>query len=182
MSYVSEIEDYYCDNIDIIVKLGTFNITLVATTPNYILKEMNRKNRGYVPAYPPEVIVNDLKDTTIKEAVREYVKKGAYWLKVYGLAGSLVGAFDKKVVSKPINSKGYQLKERLYIQENYKNLTIFYPKTLEKFQNIDDKEIDVIIRLSNNNEYILTISTVKFLENQIKKSNKNLSILCTQGQ
>ncbi|MCR8747233.1 hypothetical protein [Romboutsia lituseburensis] len=172
ISYVSEIEDYYCDNIDIIVKLGTFNITLVVTTPNYILNEMNRKNRGYVPAYPPEVIFNDLKDITIKEAIREYVKKGAYWLKVYGLAGNLVGAFNEKVMSKSINSEGYQSKEVPYIQENYKNLKILYPKTLNEFENIDDDEIEVIIRLWNNNEYILTISTIKFLENQINKSNK----------
>jgi len=86
---LSEIEEADNDNIDIFVELEDGNIyTLVITTPNNIKSLIEKSNQDFFDAGPPMLIVRELTERCITNAVNSYSMGEAYWLKEYHLSGS----------------------------------------------------------------------------------------------
>ena len=72
------------DNIDVFVKLENkkeYCVTVV--TIKWIKEHMEN---GFYPAGTPDIIVSELKDNFIKNAIEDYSKEDAYWLKLYSIS------------------------------------------------------------------------------------------------
>lgn len=72
------------DNIDIFVKLENGNeYCITVATINWISHCIGRK---YLPSGAPHLIVKELDYQLIEEAVKEYAKDDAYWLRVFSMS------------------------------------------------------------------------------------------------
>ncbi len=85
---LSEIEDVENGNIDVFVQLEDgMTYTLVISTPKNLLWYMDKENLNFIPASPPDIIVRSLTERNIRDALENYSKGNAFWLKLYYLAG-----------------------------------------------------------------------------------------------
>ncbi|GGG15239.1 hypothetical protein GCM10010912_69580 [Paenibacillus albidus] len=91
LSTLSDIEN---DNIDVSIKLedGT-NITVVVSTPQNLIQQMNNENVNFISASQPDIIVRSLTYENIQQAIEDYANGDAFWLKLL-----YVASIEKKVV------------------------------------------------------------------------------------
>jgi len=101
LSPLSEIIDIENDNIDICVMLeDSTEYTVVVATPKNLIWYMNKENKGFIEASPPDIIVSSLTEENIWNAVKTYAEDDAYWLKLYFLAGYKKGALKTENLDK----------------------------------------------------------------------------------
>lgn len=82
------IEGTQCDNVDVFVQLDDgITYTVVVATAKSLEKYMENEKLNYLPPAPPEIIVRNLDEYTIREALEAYAKDNAFWLKLYFLLG-----------------------------------------------------------------------------------------------
>lgn len=94
---LKEIPDIENDNIDISIMLeNNIEYTLVVTTPQNLIWYMNKENKQFIEAAPPDIIVKSLTEENIYRAVETYAEGNAYWLKLYFLAGYWNDVFSNK--------------------------------------------------------------------------------------
>ncbi|MBY9079567.1 hypothetical protein D3C75_543290 [compost metagenome] len=80
---LSIIKDKEDDNIDVFVELEDgSSITLVISTPNNLLSQMEGEQLNYMFAPMPDIIVKSLTPVNIQEAIEMYAEKDAFWMKV----------------------------------------------------------------------------------------------------
>lgn len=85
---LSNINNIDNDNIDVFVELENgMVLTLVVTTPLNILDYMDKNDKGFLEAGPPDIIVKSLTEENIFDAIKAYGKDNGYWLKQYYLTG-----------------------------------------------------------------------------------------------
>ncbi|MBL1225702.1 hypothetical protein [Enterococcus sp. BWR-S5] len=77
---LDKIEDITNDNIDVFVELedGFTYVLVIATIKN--IKEMMED--GYLEEGPPFIIVDELREDTIRKAIEAHAKEDAYYLKM----------------------------------------------------------------------------------------------------
>ena len=93
---LSKIEDIENDNIDVFVELedGITYVVVVSTPMNYYWY-MEKENKNHYCGVP-DIIVKKLSEEIITEAIHEYAKGDAYWLKSYYLSGLMdIDAINK---------------------------------------------------------------------------------------
>ena len=80
--------DRYNDNIDVFVETtdGT-RYTLTVCTPQFYYSYMDKEGLNYVPASPPDVIVKELTDENIMQALQSFCEDEGYWMNAYCLLG-----------------------------------------------------------------------------------------------
>lgn len=72
------------DNIDIFVKLENGNkYCITVATIDWI---SDRVGTRYLPSGSPDLIVKELQNQLIEEAVKEYSEDDAYWLRVFSMS------------------------------------------------------------------------------------------------
>ncbi|WP_055107858.1 hypothetical protein [Paenibacillus ihumii] len=92
---LSEILNKDNDNIDVFIELEDGSkITLVVSTPENLISQMNKENVNYLTAPQPEIIVKSLTHENIKRAIEECVDEDAFWLKLLFVAST-----DKSVIN-----------------------------------------------------------------------------------
>lgn len=96
---LSSIQDIENDNIDVFIELeDKTSCTLVVTTPKNLIKQMENEQLKYIPASPPQIIVKSLTEDHIIEAIKDFARDDAYWLKYYYLAGNIdIAALDNQL-------------------------------------------------------------------------------------
>ncbi|MGC7873761.1 hypothetical protein ACPUYX_19895 [Desulfosporosinus sp. SYSU MS00001] len=62
---------------------------MVVSTPQYFLSYMEKEKKEFVEAGSPFVIVKKLTEEIIRDAIEDYCRGNAYWIKVYHLAVDL---------------------------------------------------------------------------------------------
>jgi hypothetical protein len=81
------IEDTKDDNIDVWVELEDgCCYTVVVTTLQNLMTQMKETKKNYIQSGCPYIIVNELKEDIIEEAVQSYAEGDAYWLKLNHLS------------------------------------------------------------------------------------------------
>lgn len=92
---LSEITDKENDNIDVFIELeDDSKITIVVSTPENLISQMNKENVNYLTAPQPEIIVKPLTHENIKMAIEEYADGDAFWLKLL-----FVASIDRNVTN-----------------------------------------------------------------------------------
>ena len=72
------------DNIDIFVKLENGNkYCITLTTIDWI---SNHVGERHLPSGSPDLIVKELQNQVIEDAVKEYSEDDAYWLRVFSMS------------------------------------------------------------------------------------------------
>ncbi|MBE6543961.1 MAG: hypothetical protein E7675_06130 [Ruminococcaceae bacterium] len=70
---IETVEDVYNDNIDVIVHFDDeTSICVVVATPDNLKWQMKNEDMRYLPAGEIQIIVSELKDEIIKEALIDY--------------------------------------------------------------------------------------------------------------
>ena len=91
-----EIVDTRDDNIDVFVELEDgYSYTVVVATYRNLITQMDKTKKSFIEAGCPLVIVKELKEDIIKEAVQSYADGDAYWLKL----NHLCSEFDIKLLN-----------------------------------------------------------------------------------
>ena len=86
---LSQIDDIENDNLDVFVELEDgFTYVVVIFTPKNYYWYMEKENTNHYCG-APAIIVKKLTEEIIREAINEYAKDDAYWLKYYHLSGIL---------------------------------------------------------------------------------------------
>ncbi|KWX77767.1 hypothetical protein [Paenibacillus jilunlii] len=100
---LSSIVDNQNDNIDVFIELedGT-NITVVVSTPQNLLCQMEREQEIFVPAPHPEIIVRSLTHENIQHAIEQYAKEDAFWLKLLYVASVDRSAVDMNRINRSL--------------------------------------------------------------------------------
>ncbi|KAF1084281.1 hypothetical protein SPSYN_02685 [Sporotomaculum syntrophicum] len=84
------------DNIDVFVKLEDgYSYTVVVVTHQNLITQMNKSKKNFIEAGCPFIIVKELKEDIIKEAIQSYADEDAYWLKLNHLSSE----FNIKVLN-----------------------------------------------------------------------------------
>jgi len=84
---LSKINDIENDNLDVFVELEDgFTYVVVVSTPKNFYWYMEKENKNHYCG-APDIIVKKLTEEIITEAIEEYAKDDAYWLKCYYLPG-----------------------------------------------------------------------------------------------
>ncbi len=94
-TYLEDIKDIENDNIDVFVELEDgYVYTLVVATAKNIETIMDQEKLNYFSTGHPFIIVKELTEEIIEEAVKAYAEENdGYWLKWY----NFVGKIDKTV-------------------------------------------------------------------------------------
>ena len=80
--------DMYDDKIDILVEAEDgYEYKLTVCTPQFYYSYMDKEGLNYVPASPPDVIVKELTDEYIMQALQSFCEDEGYWMKAYCLLG-----------------------------------------------------------------------------------------------
>ena len=84
LSMIEDIEDY---NIDVLVELEDgFTCVVVVSTPKNYYWYMEKENVNHYCGVP-DIIVKKITEEIVTEAIKDYAKDDAYWLKSYYLPG-----------------------------------------------------------------------------------------------
>lgn len=85
---LEKICDIFNDNIDVFVELEDGkSYTLTVCTPEFYKSYMEKENLNFIPAGCPDVIIKELRDDIIRQALETYCEYDGYWLKLYHMAG-----------------------------------------------------------------------------------------------
>ncbi len=94
---LEKITDPFNDNIDVFVETEDgYHFTMTVSTPQFYLTYMEKENRDFIEAAPPDIIVKELKHEIIMHALESYCEDDGYWMKLYYLAGTQEGCFSKE--------------------------------------------------------------------------------------
>ncbi|GAB6085223.1 hypothetical protein [Alkaliphilus crotonatoxidans] len=92
---LKKIKDIQDDNIDVFVELDDgYTYSVVVITQKNLLTQMNKSNKDFVEPSCPLIIVRELTEVIIKEAIQAYAEGDAYWIKLNHLSTE----FDIKVL------------------------------------------------------------------------------------
>ncbi len=81
---LDKINNIYNDKIDIFVDIGDGkNYALKVCTPQFYYSYMEKENLDFIPASPPNIIVEVLKYDVIERAIQACCDYDAYYLKKY---------------------------------------------------------------------------------------------------
>lgn len=104
---LDKVDDTFNDNIDIFVETEYgIILTFTVCTPQFYTSYMNKSGKGFVPAGIPDIIVSELTDENIHNAVADYCKSNGYWLKSYYILGLIEDENLDKIFDKIINKNG----------------------------------------------------------------------------
>ena len=83
-----EVSDLENDFVDVRVEdITGYGYTMVVTTPTNLLKAMNDDSVNFIKPEEPLIIVKQLTQQFIEEAINEYALNDGYWLKLHQFAG-----------------------------------------------------------------------------------------------
>ena len=105
IEYPTKLENInkYSDNIDIFVETQDgINFTMTICTPQFYYDYMNKEQINYIPAGPPDIIVKELNEEYIFQALQDYCKDKGYWMKAFFLLGETTGCFSVDEMDKII--------------------------------------------------------------------------------
>ena len=95
----------YDDNIDVFVETEDGKVlTLTVCTPQFYVSLMDKEELNYVPAGPPDIIVRELSEKNIREALQAYCQDNGYWMKAFYLLGESVGIFSHEEMDRMIDT------------------------------------------------------------------------------
>ena len=94
---LENIEDIDNKQIDVFVELEDgHEYSVWVTTPRHIEYLMEEDELNYASPGYPFIIVKNITEETIREAIKEYASDDAYWLKLHHFAGKIdVDVFKK---------------------------------------------------------------------------------------
>ena len=102
---LEKIPDLFNDNIDVFVETEDGMLfTMTICTPMFYLHYMEKENLNFVPASPPDIIVKELTQNNIKEALESFCEDEGYWMKLYFLSGASEGIFSKDKLDEMIQN------------------------------------------------------------------------------
>ena len=85
------------DNIDVFVETEDGErFAMTVCTPHFYNSFMEKEKLHFLPAAPPDVIVEELTYENIEKALQTYCEDNGYWMKLYFLAGSRKGVFSEE--------------------------------------------------------------------------------------
>jgi hypothetical protein len=100
---LSEIEDVENGNVDVFVKLEDgMTYTVVVNTPKNLAWYMNNENINFIPASSQNIIVKKLTEDIIKEALEDYVRDEALWLKLAFLSLDIKNLINQDFVNEKL--------------------------------------------------------------------------------
>jgi len=102
---LEEIEDVLNDHIDVFVEMDNgWHFTLTVCTPNFYSSQMDKEHVNFMVAAPPDIIVRELTEKNIREALESFCADDGYWMKLYYLAGMLDTPEFNQMMNETINS------------------------------------------------------------------------------
>ena len=109
---LDNIKDTKNDNIDVFIKLEDGNsYTVTVSTPQNYYSFMEKEHINFIPAMPPDIIVKELTETNIRDAIQTYCEEDAFWLKLYYLLGIRNDVFDIQKMNNVIQEMNERLNE-----------------------------------------------------------------------
>ena len=76
--------------VDVVVRdIIDYGYTMVVTTPTNLLKVMNDNSVNFIKPEEPLIIVKQLTQQFIEEAINEYALNDGYWLKLHQFADTV---------------------------------------------------------------------------------------------
>lgn len=101
---LEEINDVLDDNIDVFVEMDNgWHFTVTVCTPNFYISQMDKEHVNFVGA-PPDIIVRELTDNNIQEALESFCEDDGYWMKLYFLASMLDTLEVNQIMNDMMNS------------------------------------------------------------------------------
>lgn len=89
-TYLEDVTDVENGNIDVFVELEDgSNHYIVVATPKNIEFLINKEEMNFLKPWYPFIIVNQLTEDVIEEAIKGYSEEDGFWLKLYSLAGDI---------------------------------------------------------------------------------------------
>ena len=152
--------DRYNDNIDVFVETtdGT-RYTLTVCTPQFYYSYMDKEGLNYVPSSPPDVIVKELTDEYINQALMSFCRNDGYLMKAYFFMGRNCCMHKENEM------------DRLWGMNN--NIEkVQYQTALNEADMYDDK-IDILVEAEDGYEYKLTVCTPQFYYSYMDKEGLN---------
>lgn len=90
LSLVHEVSDLENGFVDVIVRdITGYGYVMVVTTPTNLLKVMNDNSVNFIKPEEQLIIVKQLTQQFIEEAINEYTVNDGYWLKLHQFADTL---------------------------------------------------------------------------------------------
>lgn len=105
--FIDKIKDIYNDNVDVAIEMEDgYTYILTAATPQDLLEAVKHEN--YIQPNAVNIIVKELTEEIIAEAIQAYAENNQYWLKLYQFADSDI---DISVLDKAQQEHKKELKE-----------------------------------------------------------------------
>lgn len=81
--FAHEITDVHLDNVDVLVETDHgYTYTIVVCTPGNLLNQMEENKLNFITPDTPTIIVKELTEKIIREAIEIYAEDDGYWLKL----------------------------------------------------------------------------------------------------
>lgn len=92
--------DKYKDNIDVFVDTEDGqHFVVTVCTPKYYEEYMDKEGVNFIAAGSPDIIVRELTDENIRQALEDFCRNNGYWIKSFYLLGEISeGLLDKEMV------------------------------------------------------------------------------------
>ena len=104
--YPTELEkvNKYNDSIDVFVEtIDGYNYTLTICTPQFYYRYMEKEGLNFIPASPPDIIVKELTNDYIIQALHSFCEDDGYWMKAFALLGRKAGVCSNIDMDKILN-------------------------------------------------------------------------------
>ncbi|WP_434750737.1 hypothetical protein [Paenibacillus amylolyticus] len=91
-------------NCDVFIQLeDNSRYTFVCTTPLGLSNFMEREGITFIPPAQPDIIVKELTEKNIQEAIESYAGGDAFWLKILSVADHSKEVFDMKIINQALS-------------------------------------------------------------------------------
>jgi hypothetical protein len=101
---LDKIKDISDDNVDVFIELNDgMEYMITVSTPKNYYTLMEKEGCNYIEPGPADIIVKELTEQNIREAVTKYLEDDAYWLKLIYLSGERQKAFDINLMNEKLN-------------------------------------------------------------------------------
>ena len=88
--FIDEIRDVYNDSVDVgVVFEDGYSYTIVVSTPQDLLEEMDQEKTNFIRPGTPRIIVKKLTKEIVTEAIQAYAENDGYWLKLHQFADDI---------------------------------------------------------------------------------------------
>ena len=83
IEFAHEITDPHIDNLDVFVENEDgYTYTIVVSTPGDLLDQMEQEKINFIMPDNPKIIVKELTEQIVRDAIQAYAENDGYWLKL----------------------------------------------------------------------------------------------------